>query len=71
MKCPYCKCIEWLYTKTIEEFDLEGCIKNRLIIGNDLICEPNEKKKVRNDYRVNGRMMSSISFSLTNLKIPK
>ena len=58
MKCPYCKCIEWRHTKTIEEFDLEGCMRCRLIIGNDLNCEPELGKKERRstlDYRVNGR----------------
>lgn len=58
MRCPYCKHIEWRHTKTIEEFGLEGCMRCRLIIGQDLIYEPELRKKEcdeRLDYRVNGR----------------
>ena len=44
-----------IHTKTIEEFDLEGCMRCRLIIGNDLICELKKKVEETWDYRVNGR----------------
>ena len=58
MKCLYCKKIEWRHHKTIEEFELEGCMRCRLIIGNDLWKEPDLSKKDRADiwnYKVSGR----------------
>lgn len=58
MKCLYCKKIEWRHHKTIEEFELEGCMRCRLIIGNDLLKEPELSKKDRVDiwnYKVSGR----------------
>ena len=54
MKCSYCKRIEWRLDKTIEEFDLEGCMRCRLIIGHDLNCEP-ELSKNSWKYRASGR----------------
>lgn len=49
MKCSYCKRIEWRNHKTIEEFDLEGCMRCRLIMGNDLLSEPDLSKREKRD----------------------
>jgi len=58
MICPYCERLEWRMYKTIEEFNLEGCIRCRLILANDLLCEPELIKNAREDirsHRVYGR----------------
>ena len=58
MRCPYCKRIEWRIHKTIEEFDLDGCIRCRLILEKDLVREPDLSEIKRQDMcdsKVSGR----------------
>jgi len=62
MKCSYCNRLEWRNHKTPEEFNIEGCLRCRLIIGNDLLDDDNYDTQVRKkfyNYKVTGRYESN------------
>jgi pyruvate-formate lyase-activating enzyme len=58
MKCPFCGNLEWRNMKSVEQFNIEGCLRCRLIIGRDLyaddIADTMVRKKYYN-YKVTGR----------------
>jgi len=58
MVCPLCNNLEWRLGKRVNDFEVYGCARCRLLLGHKLSSEPDLKKvvvKKLHNYRVSGR----------------